>query len=701
MSNGKYDIYVESFINEGFVETYFIQYYDNKSNNKINFIHKVPINICKEMQFIDFEIEIGDKKKKSNIIPKKEDKEKIELEKDENQTKIDKKDNPQINIDLKPNASLVLKTHYVQSLLSQESTYIYRLMRKFPYFSFISHKNSLLFSPGYYPYSLKANIYFQTFFQVSKFDSKVDGGNPTIKYKLKDKKKYEIEIILEKIKYTKNEIYDSNIPLISIMFQTENYNVPKLYKQYNPLTDETSYLLSHFKINNNKAKNIKAPSSMYYLLFNEEYINEYSKDICKSLLESLSNDNYFQIIEYQSYVKLYNILPLKCEKENIENTIKNISFIEKDNNNQKTNIFEQFNKKTSSERLGKNMDKPFQYIINCMQKETKDLNKFVYIIGNNFDRNKSDLSTLIEKYINIDKNIKIFIINIIDMNLELYSLIGINSSYIEANLSQIMNRQIQESQNEIYDEVRFNLENKNANEIVFDYYRNEILSENQLANYLFTLKGKVSGQIDINNTYKKDEYELKDNYSFNESQIINLKEGDILSKIIAYNIMQKKENDETIKKLSEKYKILCENTSLVIGEEEDKKIGKINDDNNNLKNNHFFLGNKKERPLDDNDSSDLLSKVISSQSFKGSWDENQYTNQIIEMKKDIYNKVTNYSKKRKIAVTFTILNYLMSNVDNICQYSEEIENAENYLIKKNYSYDSIQQILNQGTFDNK
>ena len=311
MSTDKYDIYVESFINEGFVETYFIQYYNNKSNNKINIFYNIPINICKEMQFVDFEIEIGDKKIKSKIIPNKEEQIKNELEKDENKNKIDKKDNPQINIVLKPKMSVKFKTHYVQSLVSQELTYIYRLMRKFPNFYSLSGNkpnslNDVLDKSA--PHSLKANIYFQTFSQVSKFTSKVDGGNPNIKYNLKNKMKYEMEITLESIKYTKNEIYDSNIPLISIMFQTENYNVPKLYKQYNPLNDETSYLLSFFKINNNK---------------------EYSKNICKSLLLSLSNDNYFQIIEYQKNVKLYNILPLKCEKENIKNTIKNISFIKK------------------------------------------------------------------------------------------------------------------------------------------------------------------------------------------------------------------------------------------------------------------------------------------------------------------------------------------------------------------------------------
>jgi predicted nucleotidyltransferase len=68
------------------------------------------------------------------------------------------------------------------------------------------------------------------------------------------------------------------------------------------------------------------------------------------------------------------------------------------------------------------------------------------------------------------------------------------------------------------------------------------------------------------------------------------------------------------------------------------------------------------------------------------------------MKKDIYNKVTKFYRKKRIAVTYAILNYMMSNVDNICQFSEEIENAENYLIKNNCSYDSIQKILNQTKF---
>lgn len=404
---------------------------------------------------------------------------------------------------------------------------------------------------------------------------------------------------------------------------------------------------------------------------------------------------------------------MKCEKENIESSINNIRPINNANYNYDNyndysdySILESPDRNDSKKLINadlvpkssdvKDIYKPFEFIFNYKEKETKDLNKFYYIIGNNLNIEKTDVSKLIQKY---DKKMKIYVINIIDMNLEIYSLIGNGSSCIEKNLSDNLYRQIQDSQKGVYDEVKYSLENKNNNELILDYNRNESLSENQLANYFFTLKGKVSGQIDINNAYKKDEDELKDIYSFNEYQITNLKEGDILSKIIAHNIIQKtKENNETIKELSEKYQILCQNTNLSSGEEISQNNiidnSNSNDDNNILKYNNIFIGKKKDKPIDD-ENSDLLSKVISSQNFKGSWDENQYTNQIIEMKKDLYNKVNKYYAKKQIAITYIILNYMKGNIDYISKYSEEIENAENYLIKNNCSYDSIQQNLNQ------
>ena len=42
-----------------------------------------------------------------------------------NGNKNEKKDNSKINIVLKPHESIKIKTHYIQSLISQDLTYIY------------------------------------------------------------------------------------------------------------------------------------------------------------------------------------------------------------------------------------------------------------------------------------------------------------------------------------------------------------------------------------------------------------------------------------------------------------------------------------------------------------------------------------------------------------------------------------------------
>ena len=107
----------------------------------------------------------------------------------------------------------------------------------------------------------------------------------------------------------------------------------------------------------------------------------------------------------------------------MKNVNYNYNFNYNTNYNYKENIFGQSNSnnnndiKTSIEGDEKDINRPFEYIFNCKQEEIKDLNKFVYIIGHNLNVDKNDISRLMEKYKNIDKKIKIFIINIIDQNL--------------------------------------------------------------------------------------------------------------------------------------------------------------------------------------------------------------------------------------------------------------------------------------------
>ena len=52
------------------------------------------------------------------------------------------------------------------------------------------------------------------------------------------------------------------------------------------------------------------------------------------------------------------------------------------------------------------------------------------------------------------------------------------------NLSTIINEQLKKCMRIYYDQVKFNVENNNNNELIYDFYRNEFILENQLVNIL-------------------------------------------------------------------------------------------------------------------------------------------------------------------------------------------------------------------------
>ena len=69
-----YDILVEAIVNEVYVETYFKQLYKNISDHPIEL--RLNLELLNKMQFVDFEVEIEDKKKKSKLINKEKGEEK-------------------------------------------------------------------------------------------------------------------------------------------------------------------------------------------------------------------------------------------------------------------------------------------------------------------------------------------------------------------------------------------------------------------------------------------------------------------------------------------------------------------------------------------------------------------------------------------------------------------------------------------------
>ena len=134
--------------------------------------------------------------------------------------------------------------------------------------------------------------------------------------------------------------------------------------------------------------------------------------------------------------------------------------------------------------------------------------------------------------------------------------------------------------------------------MIYAFYRNEFILENQLVNYSFIIKGKDKGNIEIKNSFNLDGNELNEIFKFEENKILNLKDGDTLAKITIHNLIQKGEgedfsNEEKIIKIAKKYQILCEYTSL-FAEVENKQENKegnlhlIKIENNNYNNGGLF-----------------------------------------------------------------------------------------------------------------
>jgi hypothetical protein len=94
---------------------------------------------------------------------------------------------------------------------------------------------------------------------------------------------------------------------------------------------------------------------------------------------------------------------------------------------------------------------------------------------------------------------------------------------------------------------------------------------------------------------------------------------------------------------------------------------------------------------DNNKEKDNIENIIMSLDIiDGFWDENAYTKSIIEMKRDIYNKVKSFINDNKIAITFIILYYIINDrKDKIAEYSNIINKAKTFLVNSGHSYENI------------
>ena len=569
MKESCYEMQMEVYVNEVYAETYIKQIYENINSYPIELIVDLPNK--NGIQFADFEVEIGDKKVKSKVIAKEKAEEKYSDAISSGNTGIYSEYNKNLDKyiihlgNIEPNTKVYYTSHFLQNIISNDLNYLFRVLDQLP----LPASNANFQNETYYN---KIKIHFQTSSPLTMIEQNIQGNNLKIKNKFsEDRTKYEIELISKgTIKnnvygnslFSSNNDYIDRFPELSFMFQTHDYKEPRLYKQYDPKNNETTYLLSFFKTihdenNNNKDEITKTSPGLYYFVIDQSgSMSGYPMSLViktlKVFMQSLSKGSYYQLIGFGSNYKPYSNEPLSYTKENVNKTIQDIENLQGDMG-------------------GTDLYNPLEFIYNNYEKDEKlYLPQHVFILTDGYSNNRQQILNIIEKN---NSKYQVYAFGIgKDYDADFIRTAGEcgfgSYRFIEdiSNLSVVINKQLTKCMRVYYDKAKFKVENNN-NEIIYDFYRNEFMLENQLVNYSFIMKGKTNGNIEIKNCYNEYGKELCDIFKFNENKIFEFKDGDILAKITMHNLIQKGKGkdfseEEKIIKNAKKYQILCQYSSL-------------------------------------------------------------------------------------------------------------------------------------------
>ena len=244
-------IFLNSDVNEIFASTQLTQYFINPLNSPIELSIKFPIK--EEINLSKFVISIGEKVIISKIMPKKEAEQNYEeaLEKG-NFAFISKYDEEETNYivnigNINPKEIVKLNTFFIQMIGSQDMSYEFVIMEKYPTFHYKELNEN---SPR--NKKVKAKITIEAQSKITRLVS------PFLDEEAKKNSKYEVSFSNDfkksEISYIKNPDDQKNIDdmpdgpqtgfsgLVNkptfltsfcILFRTENMNKPILFYQYN------------------------------------------------------------------------------------------------------------------------------------------------------------------------------------------------------------------------------------------------------------------------------------------------------------------------------------------------------------------------------------------------------------------------------------------------------------------------------------
>ena len=614
-------IYLSSKVNELFAATELTQYFTNELKDSIELTILFPI--IEEISLSKFIISIDDTIITSKVMPKEIAKEKYNdsIASGDIGFYSDYQDDQQsysVNIgNIKPNQKIKLNTIFIQTIGTQDMSYEFIIMEKYPSFYYKelnedNQKNKII----------NANIEIETQSKITRlitpFMDEIAKKNSLFEVK------YNPDYKKAKIKYIKNpnDIININTNIINnlsekindlsnyssfcILFRTENMNKPILYYQYNPELKETAYSIN-FVYTSKNLKEIPIPEKpdedntiSYISKYEDNIINETPglfiflidqsgsmkgnpiklvKQALLLFIQSLPANSYFQLIGFGSKFKKYNEEPVIYNKENVENIINIINNLKAHLGS--TNISLPLNEIYEDDNYSKiNLSKNIFLLTDgqvhdreqCINIITTNSSKFRIHsigIGNDFDK------IFIEKSGKLSKGTSSFVEDIEKIN---SVVINVLNKCLRAYITDI-NFEFENYKDEI------------LNKIISCNPINNFTYQNEIINYLFilpddkelkNLKIKITGKDPINIIESE----------INLDNIIQLDNGEEMSKIIIgkalkYNNVLIKDKNKEIE-FAKKYQILSKNTALfaeILNEEnQQSKLIKVNfDEYKNLK----------------------------------------------------------------------------------------------------------------------
>ena len=606
-------IYLKSKVNELFATTELTQYFTNELKDSIELTILFPIK--EEISLSKFVVSIDDKMVISKVMPKEKAEEKyndsiasgnigFHSSYQEDQKSYS------VNIgNIKPNQKIILKTIFIQMIGTQDMSYEYNIMEKYPTFHFKELNENKPRNK-----TINADIEIETQSKITRLIA------PFMDEQAKKNSSFEIQYNQDykkaKIKYIKNpdDIKNINTNInndyfgkvnaptfyssFCILFRTEKMNKPILYYQYNPEFKETACSINYVYASKN-LKEIPIPEKpdedntiSYTAKYEDNTINETpglfiflidqsgsmggnSINLVKQALllfiKSLPVNSYFQLIGFGSNFKKYNNEPVIYNKENVENIINIINGLEADLG-------------------GTNISSPLSAIYNDNSYSKINLSKNIFLLtdGQVHDREQciNIITTNSSKFrihsLGIGKDFDKILI-------ERCGKLGKgSSSFVEdvEKINSVVINTLNKCLRAYLTDIKFEFENYKeelANKIIECNPINNFTYQNEVMNYSFILpnnkelldlKIKITGKDPIN--------VIESN--INLDNMIKIENGEEMSKMIIGKAL--KNNDDLLKdekkeiEFAKKYQILSKNTSLFAEiqneENQQSKLIKVN-----------------------------------------------------------------------------------------------------------------------------